>query len=253
MSIEQIGLIGSSTPFHSPDGSPFTLFYNGERSATGAVGIAIVGEDAAVPLRVDYPGLETLGEPVEVTRYVHICKWLKQPRTAADLPLASSAKGNIVLTLSEQNAARLLLNLVQEMPDTIAAQGKTATERGELKDKEFYAAVFETVPEVGVPLDLTKARHVSRIMAGDPSRGAMSVETEEDVRVGSYIVVSSESRLVHVAQVPPLTDTAQRNAVHAPLHLERAPVLNAAVRPRAALGPAVLLCAARDGRSACIK
>lgn len=40
------------------------------------------------------------------------------------------------------------------------------------------------------PLDLCKARIVARIMAGDPSRGAMSVETEEEVKKGSHIVVS---------------------------------------------------------------
>lgn len=52
------------------------------------------------------------------------------------------------MTLDSQNAARLLLNLVQAMPETIAAQGKTAAERSQHKETEFYAAVFDTKPEV---------------------------------------------------------------------------------------------------------
>lgn len=41
------------------------------------------------------------------------------------------------------------------------------------------------------PLDLSKARQISKIMAGDPSRGAMSVETEDDVKEGYSLVVRS--------------------------------------------------------------
>lgn len=36
---------------------------------------------------------------------------------------------------------------------------------------------------------MSKARHVSKIMAGDPSRGAMSVETDEEVKLGYWVVV----------------------------------------------------------------
>lgn len=56
-----------------------------------------------------------------------------------------SSKGNIVLTLSEQNAARLLLNAVQALPKP--GDG-SADHRMEEKDKEFYAAIFDSKPEV---------------------------------------------------------------------------------------------------------
>ena len=65
---------------------------------------------------------------------------------------ACRAKGNIVLTLDGQNAARLLLGLVQAMPETKAAQGKTAAERSQHKETEFYAAVFDRKPEVSGPV-----------------------------------------------------------------------------------------------------
>lgn len=37
--------------------------------------------------------------------------------------------------------------------------------------------------------DLAQSIHVSRIMAGDPSRGAMSFDTEEEMKVGYWVVV----------------------------------------------------------------
>ncbi|GAA6015175.1 hypothetical protein JCM10207_003628 [Rhodosporidiobolus poonsookiae] len=163
------GLVGSSTPFHSPTGSAFSLFPAASREAveTGAVGVAIVSsarsEVEQTPAKVEYGGLEPLGKPMEVT----------------------SARGNIVLLLSAQNAARTLLNEVNTFFGT-HGESLSAVQRSEEKDKEFYAAVFEREPEA--PLDLSKARLVARIMAGDPSRGAMSVETEEEVREGSWLV-----------------------------------------------------------------
>ena len=63
----QVGLVGSSTPFHSPTHAPFSLFCNGELSSTGAVGVAIVGEPIAGQVEVEYAGMRAVGEPVEVT------------------------------------------------------------------------------------------------------------------------------------------------------------------------------------------
>lgn len=56
-----------------------------------------------------------------------------------------SSKGNIVLTLSGQNAARLLLGAVQALPKIA---GNSAVQRSEEKEKGFYAAVFDKKPEV---------------------------------------------------------------------------------------------------------
>ncbi|KAM0789895.1 hypothetical protein ACM66B_006737 [Microbotryomycetes sp. NB124-2] len=156
----KIGLVGSSTPFHSPSGSPYTLFYDSESASTGAVGIAIVGPKRSASVTVDYAGLQQLGQLQKVT----------------------SSKGNIVLTLSEQNAARMLLDLVSALPKAELGQSH---ERAAEKEKEFYAAVFDYEPTT--PLDLTTARHVSPIMSGDPSRGAISIETEEEVKAGYYV------------------------------------------------------------------
>lgn len=56
-------------------------------------------------------------------------------------------------------------------------------------DTDQYVTQILTFYTLQFPLDLSKARIVARIMAGDPSRGAMSVETEEEVKKGSHIVV----------------------------------------------------------------
>ncbi|KAI5476490.1 hypothetical protein MNV49_007669 [Pseudohyphozyma bogoriensis] len=184
--VEQIlGLVGSSTPFHSKTHDPFTLFYNNEAVSSGAVGVAVVRNGAfGSPIKLDYAGLEPLGQSMEVT----------------------SSKGNIVLTLANQNAARLLLNVVQALPS--AGEHRDALQRQEEKEKEFYAAVFESDP--GATIDLSKARHVSKIMAGDPSRGAMSVETEEEVKMGYYVVFMHRptSKVVSDLITPTLDSTS---------------------------------------------
>ncbi|GAA5942218.1 hypothetical protein JCM10213_003836 [Rhodosporidiobolus nylandii] len=163
------GLVGSSTPFHSPSHDPYSLFLDEKETfSSGAVGLAVVRDgsaqtDGKVEARLNYGGLKKLGSEMEVT----------------------SSRGNIVLTLSSQNAARTLLNEVNNLFGTAAAN-LSALQRSEEKEKEFYAAIFSEKPVS--PLDLSKARLVAKINAGDPSRGAMSVETEEEVRQGDWLV-----------------------------------------------------------------
>ncbi|KAK4705019.1 hypothetical protein P7C70_g1187, partial [Phenoliferia sp. Uapishka_3] len=157
-----VGLAGSLTPFHSTTGATYSLFHGKDTVSSGAVGVAIVDSAPPRPVSVEYAGLEPLEEPFEVT----------------------AGKGNIVLTLSGQNAARLLLHAVQKLPSSSMEEVSSQYTRQEEKEKEFFAAIFESQPGP----DLSLARHVSKIMAGDPSRGAMSVDTEEEVKVGSWLV-----------------------------------------------------------------
>jgi hypothetical protein len=66
----QAGLVGSSTPFHSPQHHPHSLFIGRvETHSTGAVGVAIVGGKEAEE-RLSYGGLTPLGAAMEVTRCV---------------------------------------------------------------------------------------------------------------------------------------------------------------------------------------
>lgn len=66
----QIGLIGSSTPFHSPSHAPFSLFYDDQLVSSGAVGVAIIDSAPSSPIKIDYSGLVAFSEPMEVTSFV---------------------------------------------------------------------------------------------------------------------------------------------------------------------------------------
>lgn len=60
-------MVGTSTPFHSASGAPYSLLYNGEASATGAVGVAIIERKPSPRVNIDYAGFEPFGEVLEVT------------------------------------------------------------------------------------------------------------------------------------------------------------------------------------------
>ncbi|KAK4046136.1 hypothetical protein OIV83_006307 [Microbotryomycetes sp. JL201] len=183
----KIGLVGSSTPFHSPSAAPYTLFYDSETAMMGAVGVAIIDSKSAQAITVDYASLQQLGQTQKVT----------------------SSKGNIVLTLSDQNAARMLLDLVSALPK---AELGESHERAAEKDKEFYAAVFDYEPTA--PLDLTTARHVSPIMSGDPSRGAISIETEEEVKTGYHFLHRPTPNSLAPAAAPSVLKPLAPNSIN---------------------------------------
>ena len=130
------------------------------------------------------------------------------------------------MTLSNENAAKLLLDQVQKLPRSGSFLGESTDSRSPFfepeeeeeaslsdptmkttrhisKDKEFYAAVFDrssssssstttttrTIDDDEQVEQLGRAKFVCRIMAGDPKRGAVSFETEEQVQVGDRVVV----------------------------------------------------------------
>lgn len=142
-------MLGTSTPFHSPSHAPFSLFYGSEEASTGAVGFAIVQDSASVRKqpRLDYGGLQPLSEPYEVTRCASSRSFPFLTLTA----LAHSSQGNIVLSLSSQNAARLLLGAVNALFGT-SASNLSAAQRNQEKEKEFFVAVYEGKPEVRSPV-----------------------------------------------------------------------------------------------------
>ncbi|GAA6019359.1 hypothetical protein JCM11491_000908 [Sporobolomyces phaffii] len=179
-----LGMTSTSTPFHSPRNLPFSLFYNDQVSSAGAVGVAVV--ETAAPSRtsvaIDYGNLTRFGPVTTVT----------------------ASRGNILLTLSSQNAAQLLLSSVQSLPASNEFTGESydssspfeaslsnPNERSTKhisKDKEFYAALFSPGHDASDLNDVGNAKLVCRIMAGDPKRGAVSFETEEEVEIGDRVV-----------------------------------------------------------------
>ncbi|GAA5982113.1 hypothetical protein JCM5350_003460 [Sporobolomyces pararoseus] len=185
-----LGMTSTSTPFHSPQNLPFSLFYNDKVSSAGAVGVAVADESRQSSsvsggsiVEIDYGNLTKFGPITTVT----------------------SSRGNILLTLSSQNAAQLLLSSVQSLPSSNKFVGDSydssspfeaslsnpneKTTKHISKDKDFYAALFNPSDLSGEEIpDLGKAKLVCRIMAGDPKRGAVSFETEEEVEIGDKVV-----------------------------------------------------------------
>ncbi|GAA5938008.1 uncharacterized protein JCM15063_005437 [Sporobolomyces koalae] len=187
-----LGMTSTSTPFHSPHNLPFSLFRDDRVSSAGAVGVAVVDTSKASNtlesrVAIDYGNLTRFGPITTV----------------------SSSRGNIVLLLSSKNAAQLLLNSVQSLPSSSTYLGESydssspfeaslsnpneRSTRHISKDKDFFAAIFDPtdLPDsttLDSVIDLGKSKLVCRIMAGDPKRGAVSFETEEEIRTGDKVV-----------------------------------------------------------------
>ncbi|KAK9894761.1 hypothetical protein P389DRAFT_198040 [Cystobasidium minutum MCA 4210] len=151
--VTKTGLIASPTPFAT--GRPHTLFSGKDIYSDGAVGIAICRYpkqfESSKDLKVSYEGLEPLGGPLEVT----------------------ACKGNIILEVASANATRTLLERIQ------ANVASAIT-----KDLGFYLGILpENLSEASVDQMLS----VRPIIAGDPSRGALSLDTEANIRKGQRI------------------------------------------------------------------
>ncbi|KAI8148353.1 hypothetical protein BJV82DRAFT_663733 [Fennellomyces sp. T-0311] len=144
----KIGVIGSSTPFIT--GEPYALFCQEEMLGGGIVGFASYN-DVPVDVQVNHSALETLGEPLTITR----------------------CRGNIILDLDQAGATGLLLALIQ--------QGQSARIA---KEQEFYLGIYP--PGQSDTSDPSKMT-VNRITSGDPSRGNMAVDTTADLQVGQIV------------------------------------------------------------------
>ena len=64
----KIGVIGASTPFVT--GQPFALFCQQEMLSAGMVGFAAYDDHLGQDISIEHPSLETLGEPMTITRYM---------------------------------------------------------------------------------------------------------------------------------------------------------------------------------------
>ncbi|GAA99226.1 uncharacterized protein L969DRAFT_93688 [Mixia osmundae IAM 14324] len=152
------GLIASSTPFVT--GRPFTLLKGSQIEQQGAVGVAIVdGEPGTVKLHLR--DMANFGGRKRVTQ----------------------SAGNIILALDDANAAALLLQHIQSFASKTDAFGNTAEYLN--KDKNYYIAVFSESERP--PSSHEKPIFLSRVISGDPKRGAISIDTETDILPGQWI------------------------------------------------------------------
>jgi hypothetical protein len=104
-----------------------------------------------------------------------------------------SAQGNLLLLLagSSPNPTQTLIRHIQAyraLNPLPAPSGASTASRGITlgqgqKDEEYYLAL------VGGEEGANEVQRVVRIMSGDPSRGAVSLEMEEPLRVGQKVQV----------------------------------------------------------------
>ncbi|KAJ3529238.1 hypothetical protein NM688_g7881 [Phlebia brevispora] len=139
---DQLGLIASSTPFVT--GRPFTLFHNKDILSSGAVGLCLTAAEHPEAL-IDYPDME---------------------QVTADLTVTESS-GNLIHSLNNENAAKLLYNIMKEQE----------TKGEEQECNYFLSALNEEMELVSC----------YSILAGDPSRGSIALGGREAPPLGSTV------------------------------------------------------------------
>lgn len=166
----------------------------------GACGVAVCRYPAQKPfgISLDYGALEPLGDALEVTVSVafdrgDFCRGRYLSAEATFSPCTRySAKGNIILELAGTNATRLLLERIQQGFGEVIS-----------KEQGFYMGIL---PEGKVSMacrsesrlridvcaiqsesSLASMVAVRPILAGDPSRGALSLDTEANITPGQYV------------------------------------------------------------------
>ncbi|OWZ31004.1 hypothetical protein C347_03762 [Cryptococcus neoformans AD2-60a] len=141
------GILTAPTPFIT--NRPNTLLHNGTVIQSGSIGIAIKGLPSVY--KTDF-GLEPMLEPVTVT----------------------SAKGNMLLEIDgvNSNPTQVLINAIQQRGGT-----------GLTKEEEFYLGFLDN----GFAYYLQDVKRVVRILSGDPSRGAMSLDMESSIKAGQVV------------------------------------------------------------------
>ncbi|KAJ9123115.1 hypothetical protein QFC22_001306 [Naganishia vaughanmartiniae] len=176
--VQKLGFVTYPTPFLT--NRPFTLFHNTTIFDHGALGLAFSGVDQPFEGGVEYEGLEPLGGIEEIAQ----------------------AQGNLLLRLSPSptsplsitNPTQALIKAINTFRASLAgesvealrpAQAMTAAKgisigKG-MKEEEYYLGLFSR--------DSTVPYQVVKIMSGDPSRGAISLEMEEPLLTGQRVQV----------------------------------------------------------------
>lgn len=165
-----VGITSALTPFVT--GRERTLFYGDASIARihedGAVGIALLAPRTA-PSVVDrtFDGLAPVGPRLEITGYV--CYEYTY----------DSARGNILTSLGDHNAAQQFLRIVLEQ-STKNPRGMSAAQVRDwssqvAKDDVFYLGVYTEADTAAVPL------LVAQVNAGHPMRGTLSIATESEL------------------------------------------------------------------------
>ncbi|KAG0142924.1 hypothetical protein CROQUDRAFT_661866 [Cronartium quercuum f. sp. fusiforme G11] len=159
-----LGLIAASTPFET--GRPCTLFRDGWIGNDGAVGVALVNKAASTPVarpKAYYHGLEALSKAMRVT----------------------AARGNIILTLDEKNAAQALMASIIK-----SSRSKSARSLPFQKEDDVFVAFYADEPQQQSDCATLNPEHlmeICKIVGGAPSRGALGINRTDHIPIGQWV------------------------------------------------------------------
>ncbi|KXN73559.1 hypothetical protein CONCODRAFT_77303 [Conidiobolus coronatus NRRL 28638] len=145
-----VGLSGGPTPFIN--GKATSLIYNGKVNEEGIIGV-ILPPSANISTKLVYPNIQTLGEPLTITK----------------------ARGNIILEMNESNATQHLLKSLQT----------TNIPSSQYKHIDFFLGLL--------PKDCTESPQdisIYRIQSGSPTKGTMAIDTIRDIELDQKILLS---------------------------------------------------------------
>ncbi|KAF8621401.1 hypothetical protein AX15_007813 [Amanita polypyramis BW_CC] len=173
----KMGLVASSTPFVT--GRPFTLFRNNNVYDSGAVGIALRKSKKPIvydfSTNVSFLGMTPVSKPMSVTRFVVfptcVFLFLFIFKNKNKNGCSHRCDGNMVISLEDQNPTQLLLSCIREL-------GLETDPVGHFKDDSRFA--------LGV-VENGALNQVFSITAGDPSRGAISLDTQRSPGQGATV------------------------------------------------------------------
>ena len=103
------------------------------------------------------------------------------------MPLGlSRSEGNLVLSLDNKNPSRILLAAIERGHNFSPTDDQSAKLLKVMKDDEFFLGVLDGH---SVESGRSKIRQVYHITSGDPSRGALALESEAAPSPGTRVQV----------------------------------------------------------------
>lgn len=96
------------------------------------------------------------------------------------------SEGNLVLSLDGKNPSRILLAAIEKGRNFSPTDDQSAKLLKVMKDDEFFLGVLD---EHDIQRGRPKIRQVYHITSGDPSRGALALESEAAPSLGTRVQV----------------------------------------------------------------
>ncbi|KAJ9107417.1 hypothetical protein QFC21_000868 [Naganishia friedmannii] len=174
--VQKLGFVTYPTPFLT--NRPFTLFHNKTIFDHGALGLAFSGIDQPFEGGVEYEGLEPLGEIEEIAQAQGNLLLRLSPSSTSPISITNPTQA-LIKAINTYRASLTDESLESQRPAEAMTAAKGISIGKGMKEEEYYLALFSR--------DSTVPYQVVKIMSGDPSHGAISLEMEEPLLTGQKV------------------------------------------------------------------